>query len=138
MAGGCVAARLRLVNRLVTTLYDDALRPHGLRVSQMNILVAIAAEGPVRGVDVVNRLRLDASTLSRDLERMVDRGWVAASPGAGRARTLEATPAGRALLAAVAPAWRAAQAEARALLTPAVAGGLSAVVDGLWAETAGE
>jgi len=133
MVGGCIAARLRLLNRLVTGIYDDTLRPHGLRVSQMNILVFIAAQGPLRGVDVAGAMRLDPSTLSRDLERMIDRSWVKASPGAGRARSLEVTEAGRVLLATVAPALRKAQEEARTLLTPALTTGLVGVVDALWA-----
>ena len=108
MVGGCTAARLRVLNRMVTKLYDDDLRPHGLRVSQMNILVATAAYGPLPGVDVARSLWLDASTLSRDLDRMIARGWVTAAAGVGRAESLEVTAAGRALLAATAPAWRKA------------------------------
>jgi DNA-binding MarR family transcriptional regulator len=132
MVSGCLAVRLRLLNRLVSNLYDDALRPYGLRVSQMNILVFLAARGPLRGVDVARVLRLDTSTLSRDLDRMIEHGWVAAGKGVGRARRLETSDAGRALLVAVAPAWRKAQREAEALLTPAVTSGLVGVVDALW------
>ena len=132
MACGCLAARLRLLNRAVTKLYDDALRPHGVRVSQLNILVLVAAAGPLRSVDVAAAMQLDKSTLSRDLDRMLERDWVRATAGAGRSRPLEATDAGRKLLAAVAPAWRAAQREARKLLTPTLADGMTAVVDAMW------
>ena len=138
MAGGCLAARLRVLNRMVTKLYDDALRPHGLRVSQMNILVAVAANGPLRGVDVARFMRLDTSTLSRDLDRMIDRGWVTATAGVGRAQSLEVTAGGRALLAATAPAWRKAQGEAKKLLTPALADGMVSVVNDLFAAEATE
>src|SRR6516162_3196973 len=44
-AGECIAVRLRLVNRVVTNLYDAALRPLGLKVSQLNILVVTAKLG---------------------------------------------------------------------------------------------
>lgn len=132
MASGCLAARLRILNRSVTRLYDDALRPHGVRVSQLNILVLIAAAGPIRGTDVAAAMHLDKSTLSRDLDRMFERGWVRALPGVGRARPLEATDAGRKLIATVTPAWRSAQREARKLLTPALADGMAAVVDAMW------
>jgi len=132
MARGCLAARLRLLNRAVSKVYDDALRPHGLRVSQLNILVAVAAEGPLRSVDVAGLLQLDKSTLSRDLERMFDRDWVRALAGTGRSQPLEVTDAGRELVVAVAPAWRAAQREARKLLTPALADGMATVVDAMW------
>src|SRR3954451_12375489 len=38
IAGECIAVRVRLINRVVTAIYDEALRPFGLRVSQANIL----------------------------------------------------------------------------------------------------
>ena len=43
IARTCIAVRLRLLNRVVTNLYDDALRPLGLKVSQVNILVVMAS-----------------------------------------------------------------------------------------------
>jgi DNA-binding MarR family transcriptional regulator len=133
IACDCLAARLRLLNRVVTKLYDDALRPHGIRVSQMNILVAIAATGPLRAADVSRRLRMDASTLSRDLERLLARKWVRSLPGRGRSRPLEVTAAGRKLLARLLDDWRAAQRQARELLPPAFAGEIARAVDALWA-----
>lgn len=131
MAACCLASRLRLLNRVVTNLYDDALRPHGIRVSQMNILVVIALAGPLRAVDVARRLHLDTSTLSRDLERLIKHGWVRSSPGKGRALRLEITAAGRQLLGKVREDWRAAQRQARKLLSPEAAEAIAGAVDAL-------
>jgi DNA-binding MarR family transcriptional regulator len=133
MASGCLGARLRMLNRLVTNVYDAALRPHNVRVSQMNILVVIAVTGPVRGVDVARRLRMDTSTLSRDLDRLLERGWVQASPGVGRAQQLEVTAAGRKLLARILKDWREAQRQVRELLSPALSDALIDTVKSLWA-----
>src|SRR5258707_48527 len=105
IAGECLAGRIRVLSRVVTGIYDDALRPYDVRVSQMNILVAVAVMGPVRATEVCGQLRLEKSTLSRDLDRLLARGWVRATPGAGRTRHLEATRAGRALIRRVQPAW---------------------------------
>lgn len=132
MATGCLAARLRILNRAVTRVYDDALRSHGIRVNQLNILVALAAAGPLRSVDLAPFMQMDASTLSRDVERLLDRGWLRALEAPGRSRPFEVTEAGRRLISAVAPAWREAQREARTLLTPALADGVSAVVNEMW------
>lgn len=133
IAGSCLAVRLRMLNRMVTGVYDEALRPLDLRVSQLNILVAIGVRGPLRGVDLAELLRLEKSTLSRDLDRLVARGWVDAAPGKGRARTLTLTDAGRALIERAAPAWREAQGKARALLSEPLAAEITGVVDALWA-----
>ncbi len=128
VAGECIGSRIRLLNRLVTGIYDDALREHGLRISQGNVLVVIAARGPLRASDVCRILKLDKSTLSRDLERLLDKGWITRSP------KLEITAAGQALLAASFPAWRKAQREVRKLLTPKLADMVMEVVSGLWDE----
>src|SRR5262245_20228467 len=133
IAENCLASRLRLLNRVITNLYDDALRPHGLRVSQMNILVVVARAGPLRAVDAARRLRLDTSTLSRDLDRLLERKWIRASPGKGRAQQLEITAAGQELLAKTLDDWRATQRKARAVLSPTAADAISAAVDALWA-----
>lgn len=69
IAGECVAARLRMLNRVITNIYDDALRPLDLKVSQMNILVAAAKMGTAGPSAVCDHLHLDISTLSRNVER---------------------------------------------------------------------
>jgi len=42
----------------------------------MNILVATAKMGTARPADVCELLNLDVSTLSRNVERMKQRGWL--------------------------------------------------------------
>jgi hypothetical protein len=72
----CIAVRLRLLNRVVTNLYDDALRPLGLRVSQLNLLVVTAKLGLARPARVCEILQLDASTLSRNVKPLQAHGWL--------------------------------------------------------------
>src|SRR2546425_3097152 len=81
IARNCIAVRLRLLNRVVSNLYDDALRALGLKVSQMNILVVTAKLGLARPAEVCRLLQLDTSTLSRNVERMRARSWLAVVPG---------------------------------------------------------
>lgn len=117
IAQECIAVRLRLLARAVTKLYNRELRPHGLTISQMNILVAASYLGRVKQQDVGRALHLEKSTLSRDLARMRAQGWVIEGPGDdGRTTTLSVTTAGRRLLEKVFPAWRRAQKETRAML----------------------
>ena len=117
IAGECIAVRLRMLNRVVTNIYDEALRPLDLKVSQMNILVATAMMGVARPADVCERLQLDSSTLSRNVERMKARGWLAVVPESdGRTQPFELTAAGSRVLQKAAPAWKRAQNKAKALL----------------------
>jgi DNA-binding MarR family transcriptional regulator len=117
VATDCIAVRVRLINRVLTAVYDEALRPHGLRVSQANILVAVAHKGEARPADVCRILRLEKSTLSRDVEVMKRQGWLESEPSTGgRNHVLRVTSAGLDLLARAEPAWASAQAEARRLI----------------------
>lgn len=110
IARNCFAVRLRLLNRVVTNLYDDALRPLGLKVSQLNILVSTAKLGVARPAKLCELLNLDTSTLSRNVERMRTKGWleVVADEDA-RAQPFRLTTAGRKLLDRAYPLWEQAQ-----------------------------
>jgi DNA-binding MarR family transcriptional regulator len=116
IAAECIAVRIRLLNRAITSLYDGALRPHGLRVGQLNLLVAIARLGSARAGELCRILRMDKSTLSRDLDVLRRRGWMDEDQPGGRSRTLTISPAGTILLERVVPAWRRAQVQARRLI----------------------
>jgi DNA-binding MarR family transcriptional regulator len=117
IASDCIAVRVRLINRVVTALYDEVLRPHGIRISQANVLVAVARLGKARPADICRALRLEKSTLSRDVEVMKARGWVESDPPAGgRNQVLRIAPAGLGLLDRIRPAWESAQAEASRLI----------------------
>ena len=117
VAAECIAVRLRMLNRVVTNIYDDALRPLGVKVSQMNILVCTGKLGTARPAEVCERLQLDVSTLSRNVERMRVRGWLEVIPDEdGRAQPFRLTSDGCTLLEKAAPAWQKAQTQTKELL----------------------
>src|ERR1044072_6280401 len=80
IAKTCIAVRLRLLNRVVTNFYDDALRPLGLKVSQLNILIVPANIGLARPAQVCEILQLDTSTLSRNVKPLQAHGWLEVVP----------------------------------------------------------
>src|SRR5579871_1965615 len=113
----CIAGRLRLLNRVVTNLYDDALRPYGVKLSQGNVLAVTAMLGVARPAEVCDILELDTSTLSRTVDRMVANGWLEILPDEdGRSQPFRLTAQGRRLMERALPAWEQAQAEAKKLL----------------------
>lgn len=117
MSQECIAFRLRLLNRAVTRLYNEAFRSFGITVSQLNILVAVCRMGTAEQQAICRALHLDKSTLSRDVIRMLDRGWLRSLPGKdGRSNCLAATPKGEKLLETTVPAWNQAQEKAKSLL----------------------
>src|SRR6058998_3884207 len=117
IAEECIAVRLRTLNRVITNIYDHALRPLDLKVSQMNIIVAAASMGTARPLEVCEYLQLDVSTLSRNVERMKARGWLEVVPDEdGRSQPFRLTPQGRKLLEKAVPAWREAQQQVKKIL----------------------
>jgi len=113
----CIATRLRMANRVITKVYDDALRPCGLKVSQMAMLVVAEDRGLIRQTEVGAELQLDDSTLSRNLELMRAKGWLEeVSADDARVHSYRLTEEGRTLLDKAIPAWRNAQGEAKRLL----------------------
>ena len=111
MSQECVARRLRQVNRTITRLYDEALRPHGLTVNQLNILAIVISEKQIRPGQLGQTLGMEKSTVSRTVDRMVRKDWIKVSPGEdNRTQLLSVTPQGRKLLLLVTPIWDNLQA----------------------------
>src|SRR2546421_9011736 len=117
IARTCIAVRLGLLNRVVTNLYDDALRPLGLKVSQLNILIVTAKLGLARPAQTCEILQLDTSTLSRNVKPLQAHGWLEVVPDEdARTQPFRLTPQGRRLIEKAVPAWEEAQRQATELL----------------------
>ena len=117
LAEECIAVRLRLINRVVTGIYDEVFRPYGVRVSQMNILGVIGLLGQASPAQVCQILHLEKSTLSRNVGRMRSKGWLETVPEEnGRPHWLRVTRKGNKILEKAFPAWREAQQKAISLI----------------------
>jgi DNA-binding MarR family transcriptional regulator len=115
--GNCIATRLRLATRVITKVYDDALRPFGLTASQMSLLAVAAGREIIQQAEVSALLQMDNSTLSRNLDRMRANGWLEKVAGEdARVHSHRLTDSGKALFERVMPAWRIAQRRAQKLL----------------------
>ena len=109
----CHCQALRQAARRVTALYDAAMAPFGLRISQYAILSRLQVGGP-RGIQALAaELVMDRTTLGRNIRPLERDGLLAAIPDPAdrRARLLTVTAAGAALIRRAAPAWQAAQAQ---------------------------
>ena len=135
IASECLAVRIRLLNRTVTNIFDDALRPLGVKVSQLNVLMVVAKRGPVSPGDVARRLNIEKSTLSRNVNRMRSRGWLKVSDGdSGRKQILELCPAGRKLIEKALPLWKKGQADTEALLGQRGTQSIHRAANTVWAQ----
>lgn len=123
MATACLARKSRDMARVVTRIYDDALREHGVRASQLTMLVAIGLAGEVRSSALADMLDIEASTASRNLSRLRQQGWIAsaADPEDGRGTVVRLTQSGAGLIDAAGPTWLEAQERGRETLEPIIA-----------------
>jgi DNA-binding MarR family transcriptional regulator len=101
----------------VTRAYDDALRPVGLRATQLSVLVAAAADDALSITALAKLMGMDRSTLTRNLRPLEADGLISVGlEGWRRSRTLTITKKGRSRLREALPLWEKAQQTLRSKL----------------------
>lgn len=127
---GCTNLKLRQLSRVVTRHYDAYMTTSGLKNTQYALLSQVLALGPIRPCDLARHLRMDTSTLSRNLQPLIAQGWVRLGPGDdARSRLVEATDAGRAKRAQAQQTWKQAQLAINARLGAKRVAELHALID---------
>lgn len=112
-AATCLATRVRQLSRIITRLYDDAMRPLGITASQYTLLAQLASRDGITAVEIGHELDIEKSTLSRNLKRLLALGLIIMDPPAGRrGRGLHLTGKGQMTLKEAYPVWQGAQARA--------------------------
>ena len=107
---GCTNFKLRQLMRRVAAHYDAEMAKCGLKTTQYSLLTHVFKLGPIRPGDLAAAMKMDASTLTRNLRPLVDAGWVAREVGAdARSRLVPITDAGRDNRADAQRHWKAAQ-----------------------------
>src|SRR6266853_6476812 len=102
----CVCNTLRMASRAVTQLYDDVLRPSGLRVTQFSILTIIAHRGEANLKQLEATLAVDQTTLTRSLNLLErDRVIERVPHPDGRFKATRLTLKGRRALQVARPLW---------------------------------
>lgn len=106
----CACFNLRRATRAVTQLYDDALRPSGLRVTQFSLLVILQSSGPLSISELAQQSGTDRTTLTRNAALLQSEGFVKIDSGAdARVRVVSLTAAGMRAVEDAYPRWVAVQ-----------------------------
>jgi DNA-binding MarR family transcriptional regulator len=107
---GCYCLTARKAARALTRLYEERLRPHGLRATQFSVLAALAVKGPTRVVELAEMLGLERTTLTRSVALLQRDGWTSTVRSDDhRERVLGITDEGLRKLESALPAWQQAQ-----------------------------
>lgn len=113
----CACANLRRAARLVSQLYEDALRPAGIRGPQFTLLQALKKAPGISQKQLAELLGADSTTLTRTLALLEKRGWLRSEPATDRrALRLGLTTAGEREYERVLPYWQTAQKRLRRAL----------------------
>ena len=113
---GCLAGNLRAAARVVTRVYDIALRPHGVRITQVALLTTVRRLQPLTTTELAGELASERSGVTARCGPADARRSPAVGAAAwrwSRAREVSITADGEALLRRCAPAWRAVQQASR-------------------------
>ena len=110
----CTCSALRMAARRLSQVYDAALAPESLTVSQYAVLGNLAkwdGEAPPTMTELAALLGLDRTTLAHNLRPLERDGFLAVLPDArdARLRRVALTAGGRAKRDRCLPLWRAAQ-----------------------------
>jgi DNA-binding MarR family transcriptional regulator len=107
----CLCLHARRTARQLTQLYDDALRPTGLRITQFLLLAAIREAQPIAHQALADILGMDRTTLTRNLAIVERDGLVAITKGLGdkRESQIRLTPVGDHAVQSAMPHWEQAQ-----------------------------
>lgn len=114
---GCTNLKLRQLTRRITQHYDTELAQAGLKTTQYSLLSHVLKLGPIRPCDLALAMKMDASTLTRNLKPLLAAGWVQLAEGVdGRSRLISITDAGREKRQEAQRHWKAAQTSLNRLL----------------------
>jgi len=106
----CACYKVRKAARAVTKLYEEVLRPIGLRATQFSLLMATRVMGPVTVVKLAKVTVMDRTTLTRNLQILEKRGLITIKPGEDRReREVNLTAVGMEVLTKAVPLWEEAQ-----------------------------
>ncbi|MDB5836065.1 MAG: MarR family transcriptional regulator [Caballeronia sp.] len=133
IVNNCLAMRVRIVARSVSAIYEQAMASHDVTIAQVNMLTALGELGLCAPGKIGEVLQLERSTVSRNLDLLIQKGLVeAVSSDAKGIREVALTAAGDEKIEAVLPDWRAAQKQAGKLLGPEGVGAVHKASASIW------
>jgi DNA-binding MarR family transcriptional regulator len=101
-------------------------------IAQVNLLAAIGKVGPCPPSKLGEVLQLERSTVSRNVNLLLNHGWIEApSSDAKGIREVALTRTGRAKIESVMPQWRQAQRQATQLLGATGANAILAIASNM-------
>lgn len=107
----CHCLNIRRASRAVTQFYEKVLEPSGLKLTQYSLLRNLQAVEPVTISELAKVMRIDRTTLNRNMKPLIDAGLIMVNLGEDpRSRQVVLTENGKAALVKAWTLWDEAQA----------------------------
>jgi DNA-binding MarR family transcriptional regulator len=115
----CLCTNLRRTTRAISNIYDAALAPSGIKITQFSLLRAVERNEPIAISELAEDMALDRTTLARNLALLErDRLLVLCAGEDRRVTEVRLTQAGRKAIKKAMPIWSNTQQEVSRLLAP--------------------
>jgi len=106
----CVCFNLRKASRLLSQVYDQVLKPTGIKVTQFSLMMAVAGNRGLTIGKLARPLGMDRTTLSRNARILENKGLIEIGEGEDRREQIfNLTEKGILLLLEVIPIWEEVQ-----------------------------
>jgi DNA-binding MarR family transcriptional regulator len=110
----CMCGSFRRTSRALTQLYENALRPLGLRPTQLTILQVLSRTRELSQGKLGEMLAMDSTSLTRTLAIMSRQGWITERRGEDRReRWVRLAGGGERKLRSALPVWEKVQSRLR-------------------------
>ena len=109
----CTCAGLRKATRILTQIYDAALKPSGLKGTQFTLLATLDKTGEIPLSRLADALGMERTTLTRNLKPMMSKGYIKTNQDYDqRVRLVQMTTQGAQVFQEAMPLWQNVQAQA--------------------------
>lgn len=106
----CNCINLRRASQAITEFYDEVLAPSGLKTTQFSLLIHIIRLGPLNMSELANAIRLDRTTLARNVKVLEAHEFISITTGKdSRTRQLNISEKGQKAVEGAAQYWTEAQ-----------------------------
>jgi DNA-binding MarR family transcriptional regulator len=103
----CFNSRVKMLNRMLTNIYDKAFKPYGLNGNQFTLLLFIGKTQRTNQKKIADILSINFSTVSRDISKLQQIGWVICDKGSdARNAEISLSDTGLSLLKRTLPVWQ--------------------------------
>jgi len=110
MVSACACLNTRKASRAITQIFDEELRPSGIRATQFPDLVTLSSDPSTTIASLAECLIMDRTSVTRLLKPLQESGLICVSKGKDkRSRVLSLSARGRQAVLDTIPLWEIAQ-----------------------------